>query len=91
MKDIIEDFLDIPLIKDNDLLKKKNNISDIEEKLTLNNPTNPFIKEMMKINTEDKNENKNYEIIEDEEETEILNKEKEDEQMKNLIKFLKKK
>ena len=49
MKDMIADFLDIPLIKDNDLLKKKNNISDIGEKLTLNNPTNPFIKENMKI------------------------------------------
>ena len=52
MKDIIEDFLDIPLIKDNDLLKK-NNITDIEQRITLNNPIIPFIKEITKITKED--------------------------------------
>ena len=44
---------------------------------------------MLKIDTEDKNENKNYEIIEDEEEEEreLSNKEKADEQMEKLNKM----
>ena len=85
MKDIIEDFLDIPLIKDNDLLKKKNNITDMEQKITLNNPTNPFIKEITKTNGEDTNENNDYDNNEIEEESEISNKE-EDEQILKLNK-----
>ena len=85
MKDIIEDFLDIPLIKDNDLLKRKNNISDMEQKITLNNPTNPFIKEITKTNGEDTNENNDYDNNEIEEESEISNKE-EDEQILKLNK-----
>ena len=85
MKDIIEDFLDIPLIKDNDLLKKKNNITDMEQKITLNNPTNPFIKEITKTNGEDINENNDYDNNEIEEESEISNKE-EDEQILKLNK-----
>ena len=36
---MLEDFLDIPLIKDNDLLKKRNNIKEVEENNTLNNQT----------------------------------------------------
>ena len=58
MNGILEDFLDIPLIKDNDLLKKRNNIKEVEENNTLNNPTNPFIKEMIKSNIYDKSHNK---------------------------------
>ena len=81
MKDIIQNFLNIPLIKDNDLLKKKNNITDMKEKITLNNPTNPFIKEITKTNGEDTNENNDYDNNEIEEESEISNKDKEDEQM----------
>ena len=85
MKDIIEDFLDIPLIKDNDLLKKKNNISDMEQRITLNNLTNPFNKEITKTNAEDKNENNEYDNNEIEEESEISKKE-EDEQILKLNK-----
>ena len=86
MKDIIDDFLDIPIIKDNYLLKKKNNITDIEQRITLNNQTNPFIKEIAKTNEEVKNENNDYDNNEIEEEIEIPNKE-EDEQILKLNKL----
>ena len=86
MKDIIEDFLDIPFIKDNDLLKKKNNnITDMEQKITLNNPTNPFIKEIKKTDGENRIENIDYDNNENEGESEISNKEV-DEQLLKLNK-----
>ena len=81
MNDILEDFLDIPSIKDNDLLKKRNNIKEVEENNTLNNQTNPFIKEMIKSNIDDKSHNKIKEKNENEEEIEISNEEKEGEEI----------
>ena len=77
MNDILEDFLDIPLIKDNDLLKKRNNIKEVEENNTLSNPKNPFIKEVITSNINDKSHNKIKEKNESEEEIEISNEEKE--------------
>ena len=68
MNDNFEDFLDIQLIKDNDLLKKRNNIKEVEENNALNNPTNPFTKEMIKSNIDDKSHNKIKEKNESEEE-----------------------
>ena len=81
MNDIMEDFLDIPLIKDNDLLKKRNNIEEVEENNTLNNQKNPFIKEMIKSNIDDKSHNKIKEKNESEKEIEISNEEKEGEEI----------
>ena len=81
MNDILEDFLDIPSIKDNDLLKKRNNVKEVEENNTLNNPTNPFIKEMIKSNIDDKRHNKIKEKNENEEDIEISNEEKEGEEI----------
>ena len=81
MNDILEDFLDIPSIKDNDLLKKRNNVKEVEENNTLNNPTNPFIKEMIQSNIDDKSHNKIKGKNESEEEIEISNEEKEGEEI----------
>ena len=81
MNDILEDFLDIPSIKDNDLLKKRNKIKEVEENNTLNNSTNSFIKEMIKSNIDEKSHNKIKEKNENEEEIEISNEEKEGEEI----------
>ena len=86
MNDILEDFLDIPSIKDNDLLKKRNNVKEVEENNTLNNPTNPFIKEMIESNIDDKSHNKIKEKNKNEEEIEISNKEKEGEEIIQKLK-----
>ena len=68
------------------MIYQKNNITDIEQRITLNNPKNPFIKEITKSNEEDKNENNDYDNNKIKEEREIPNKE-EDEQMLKLNKL----